>query len=119
MRVSYSGDQHVGDFDPYDGWVWGCLLMARRGTTGYLAPALLALFGFVAGALGAAGYKRSEASERWRAMRLEHEGVKGQSTRTKLIFDDPKLPLQGVEVLRTPEGVAERAHVAVRGGGGS
>ncbi len=90
--------------------------MPRRVAASYLAPAVLALFGFVAGALGAAAYKRNQASERWRALRVEHVGVKGQSTRTRLIFDDAKLPVQAVDVLRSPEGVAERAHVAVRGG---
>lgn len=46
-------------------------------------------------------------------MVVEHEGARGQATRTRIVFKNPKLPLQAVEVLRDADGAPELARVAL------
>ena len=75
---------------------------------------LLAAVGFALGAAGSAWQTREQRAEPWRKMRIEHQGTDGVTTRTRVIFENPKLPLQAVEVIRNPEGVPERAHVALQ-----
>ncbi len=81
-----------------------------------LIALLLGALGFAGGGLGAAWVARDARSKPWRALRIEHAGVAGSTTRTRAIFDNPKLPLQGIEVIRNPEGAAELGRVEVRGG---
>src|SRR5262245_5670536 len=49
-------------------------------------------------------------------MRIEHEGTDGNTTRTRVIFENPKLPLAAVEVIRNPDGEPELARVSLRAG---
>ena len=67
--------------------------------------------GFALGAFGAAWNARNQRAEPWRSMHVEHEGGTGAPTRTRIIFADPKLPLQAVEVQRSSKGKPKRAHV--------
>lgn len=76
----------------------------------------LAALGFIGGAAGSAVSARSQRAEPWRALRLEHRGSDGQTTRTRVTFDNAKLPLAGVEVIRRPDGTPELARIEVRGG---
>jgi hypothetical protein len=77
---------------------------------------VLAMLGFVLGAGGSAWRTRSARAEPWSKMRVEHEGTDGVTTRTRVIFENPKLPLQAVEVVRNPQGAPEVARVALRDG---
>lgn len=77
---------------------------------------LLALVGFFAGAGGSAWSTREQRAEPWRKMRVEHEGTKGQATRTRVVFENPKLALQAIEVIRDPDGKAETANIALQDG---
>src|SRR5262245_47611681 len=72
--------------------------------------------GFVVGAAGAAWRQREVRADPWRKMRVEHEGIKGETTRTRLVFENPALAVQAVEVTRSPEAVPEVARVALRDG---
>lgn len=81
-----------------------------------LGAVLFAAVGFGAGATGAAWQKRDARAEPWRRMRVEHEGVKGETTRTRVVFENPALALQAVELVRSPEGAPEVARVALRDG---
>ena len=49
-------------------------------------------------------------------MHVEHDGTDGVATRTRVVFENPKLPLQAVEVVRNPQGTPEVARVALRDG---
>lgn len=88
---------------------------AGRGQTVFVGL-LMVLVGFVAGAAGSAWRTRDVRAEPWRKMRVEHEGTEGATTRTRVIFENPKLALQAVEVIRSPAGKPELAHVALRDG---
>ncbi|MCA9622036.1 MAG: hypothetical protein KC731_23595, partial [Myxococcales bacterium] len=88
----------------------------RRTTWTAIGAVTLALLGFVGGAVGSSWWSLDAAAKRWRKIRVEHQGVDGMTTRTKVIFDDAKVAVVGVELIRDPEGRAERAHVDVRGG---
>jgi len=52
----------------------------------------------------------------WRKLRVEHKGIEGTTMTTRVIFDNPKVALSDVEVIRDPEGAPELAHVQVRAG---
>jgi hypothetical protein len=88
----------------------------RRLWTAVGAVSLVAL-GFTAGAAGSAYSARNQRAEPWKALRLDHRGTDGKTTRTKVTFDNAKLPLQGVEVIRGPSGTPELAKVELRNGG--
>jgi hypothetical protein len=91
--------------------------MGAQGGLGTAIGALaLVIVGFAAGAGGAAWQARETRAEPWRKMRVEHEGRKGNTTRTRVVFENPKLALQAVEVIRNPEGEPELARVALRDG---
>lgn len=72
--------------------------------------------GFGGGALAAAWWQRDLRAEPWQKMHVEHEGTKGLTTRTRVIFENPKLSLQAVEVVKSPEGSPELARVVLRDG---
>lgn len=72
--------------------------------------------GFVGGALAAAWQQRDLRAEPWQKMRVEHEGTRGVTTRTRVVFENPKLSLQAVEVIKSPEGSPDLAHVVLRDG---
>jgi len=48
-------------------------------------------------------------------MHVEHQGGKGATTRTRVVFDGPKRPIQGVEVVVGPDGTPQQAHVQLPG----
>ncbi len=77
---------------------------------------LFVIVGFMAGAGGSAWLTRDHRAEPWRKLRVEQEGHNGASTRTRVVFENPKLPLQAIELFRSPEGRATRALVALRDG---
>lgn len=72
--------------------------------------------GFALGAAGSAWQRRERYAAPWRKLRVEHQGVDGATTRTRVVFENPKLPLQAVEVVKSPEGAAELARVVLRDG---
>ena len=71
--------------------------------------------GFAAGAGGSAWQTREHRAEPWRGLRVEHQGGEGVTTRTRVVFDDPERPIQGVEVLVGPDGQPQQAHVQLPG----
>jgi hypothetical protein len=77
---------------------------------------VLTVVGFAVGAGGSAWRTRDARAAPWRKMRVEHEGADGATTRTRVVFENPKLPLQAVEVVRSPEGKPEIARIALRDG---
>lgn len=83
--------------------------------TGLGAIAFVVL-GFFVGGLGSAWMTRNARAEPWRKIKVEHEGTDGVTTRTRLVFANPKLPLQAIEVIRSPEGKPQTAHVALKDG---
>ena len=88
--------------------------MSRNVQTALVAL-LLAIVGFAAGGMGSALYLRNLRAKPWRKIRVQHEGAGGATTKTRVVFDNPKVPLQGVEVIRSPEGKPDLARVEVRG----
>jgi hypothetical protein len=77
---------------------------------------LFASLGFALGAGGSAYRSRSDRAEPYRKMRVEHEGLSGAATRTRVLFQNPGLPLQAVELSRDREGLPTRGQVALRDG---
>lgn len=75
-----------------------------------------AALGVVLGAGVSAWLTRDTRAEPWRKLHVEHEGTKGATTRTRVVFENPKLPLQAIEVIRDPEGHPQRALIALRDG---
>ena len=88
---------------------------ARRLLTALVA-ALLVLVGFAVGAVAAAWRQREVRADPWRKMRVEHEGARGEATRTRVVLENPQLALQAIEVSRSPQGLPEVARVALRDG---
>jgi hypothetical protein len=88
---------------------------ARRVGTA-IGALLLAAVGFGAGAAGSAWQTRDARSAPWRKLRVEHQGRRGESTRTRVVFENPKLAIQAVEVVRDPDSTPEVGHVALREG---
>lgn len=76
----------------------------------------LFLVGFVGGGIVAAWVERDKRTDPWRQLRVDHEGQRGVTTRTRIIFDNPKVALQGVGVVRSPAGVPETGTLEIRGG---
>lgn len=89
---------------------------APRRVLNALVATLLVLVGFVVGATVAAWRQREVRAEPWRKLRIEHEGAAGEATRTRVVLENPKLPLQAIEVSRSPRGLPEVARVALRDG---
>ena len=77
---------------------------------------LFVVAGFSAGAAGAAWRQRDERAQPWRKMHLDQEGAKGTTTRTRLVFENPALAVQALELTRTPDGSPELARVVLRDG---
>src|SRR5690606_23970492 len=77
---------------------------------------LVATVGFFASAGLSSWWARDQRAEPWRAMRVEHEGTEGTTMRTRVVFENPKLALQDVELTASPEGKPEIALVALRDG---
>lgn len=77
---------------------------------------VFASLGFALGAGGSAYRSRSDRAEPYRKMRVEHEGLSGAATRTRVLFQNPGLPLQAVELSRDREGLPTRGQVALRDG---
>ncbi len=87
----------------------------RRGWTAFGAFVFVVV-GFFAGATSSAWLTRDQRVAPWRKLRVEHEGTDGQATRTRVVFENPKLPLQAIEVLRDADGEPELARIALRNG---
>lgn len=66
--------------------------------------------------MGSAWWTRGQRAEPWREMRVEHEGVEGAASRTRVIFEDRDLPLQDVEVRRSGDGEPLSARLALGDG---
>jgi hypothetical protein len=77
---------------------------------------VFASLGFALGAGGSAYRSRSDRAEPYRKMRVEHEGQSGTSTRTRVLFQNPGLPLQAVELSRDRQGLPKRGQIALRDG---
>jgi hypothetical protein len=77
---------------------------------------LLCGLGFFGGAAGSAWRTRVRRADPWRKMHVDHEGVAGTTTRTRVVFDNPSLPLQAVEVVRSPDGAPVVGRVVLRDG---
>jgi len=89
---------------------------AGRHSSTAIVGVLLATVGFGVGAGGSAWQTREQRADPWRKLHVEHQGVEGLATRTRVVFENPKLALQAVEVIRNPEGEPELARIALRGG---
>lgn len=83
--------------------------------TALVALALTAV-GFAAGAFGSAWQTLELRAEPWRKLRVEHQGLDGASTRTRVVFENPELPLQAVELTRSPDGSPTAARVVLQSG---
>jgi len=106
LTVAGGGREH------YDG------LVADGPPLGTLFGALLFSFvGFVGGAMGSAWWTRSQRTEPWRELQVDHEGLDGAPSRTRIIFEDRDLPLQDVEVRRRADGQPISARFALEDGG--
>lgn len=91
-------------------------MSARRGPWTALVAIALGALGFAAGAGGSAWQTRQLRAEPWRKLVVEHQGARGTTTRTRVVFQNPKLALQAIEVIRSPEGEPELSHVSLRDG---
>jgi hypothetical protein len=87
----------------------------RRLTTAFGALLFVAV-GFAAGAAGSAWQTREQRAQPWKKIRVEHQGQDGAPTRTRLVFENPKLAVQAIEVTRDAEGNPEIARVSLREG---
>ena len=88
-----------------------------EGRTGTAIGAILfVVLGFLFGAMGSAWMTRDQRAAPWRKIKVEHEGKSGSPTRTRLLFANPKLPLQAIEVYRNEDGKPDRALIALRDG---
>lgn len=76
----------------------------------------LFLVGFVGGGIVAAWVERDKRADPWRQLRVAHDGQSGVTTHTRIIFDNPKVALQGVGLVRSPSGEPETGTVEIRGG---
>jgi hypothetical protein len=83
--------------------------------TGVVAVLLLAV-GFTAGAAGSAWVTRARRADPWRKLHVDQEGFEGTPTKTRVVFDNPNLPLQAVEVVRSADGQPVIGRVVLRDG---
>jgi hypothetical protein len=81
-----------------------------------IGAVLLCAVGFVAGAGGSAWQTREQRAHPWRKIKVEHEGQEGSPTRTRLVFENPKLAVQAVEIQRDSEGLPSVARIALKDG---
>ena len=81
-----------------------------------IGAVLMASAGFAIGALASAWQTRAGYAEPWHKMHVQHEGASGKPSRTRVIFDNPKLPLQAIELMRTADGAPSLAHISLREG---
>lgn len=81
-----------------------------------IGAVVLAATGFFMGGLGSAWKAQDDYAEPWRKMRVEHEGVPGKPNHTRIVFENPKLAIQAVDLDATGEGVATLARIALREG---
>ena len=56
--------------------------------------------GFGVGVFGASLRARDQRAAPWRKMRVEHEGVDGATTRTRVIFDNPKVETRRLQLAK-------------------
>ncbi len=82
----------------------------------YVTALAFLVVGVAAGAGGAAWSARDERAAPWRRLRVEQAGLQGEPSRTRVVFENPKLPLQAIEVIRLADGRVELARVALQGG---
>ena len=90
--------------------------MTARGVWTAIGALLLAAVGFAAGGLGSAGLARSTYAEPWQKLRLERTGIDGKPSHTRVVFQNPKLALQAIEVATTAEGAPSSGRVTLREG---
>jgi len=77
---------------------------------------VLNALGFFGGAFGSAYYWRDHRAEPWRKLEVEHEGVKGEPTRTRVVFKNPALPIQAIELDRARDGAPQSANITLKDG---
>src|SRR5512138_3206976 len=72
--------------------------------------------GFAAGAFGSAWRTYQAYREPWQKLRIEHEGVKGKPGHTRVVVENPKMPVQVLELSSNGEGVPTGARITLREG---
>lgn len=77
---------------------------------------LLVGAGFAAGGLVSAWQTSRAYAEPWQKMRVEQQGVKGKPSHTRVVFENPKLALQAIDLSATAEGAPTLARVSLRDG---
>ncbi len=91
-------------------------MASGRDLVTFTGVVVCASLGFALGAGGSAYRSRADRAEPYRKMRVEHEGQSGVATRTRVLFQNPGLPLQAVELSRDRRGMPTRGQVALRDG---
>jgi hypothetical protein len=90
--------------------------LSARGIVTAVGAVVFLGVGFAVSAFASAYLTRESYAEPWRKMRVEHEGADDKPTRTRVVFENPKLAVQAVEVLRSAEGRPSLARVSLRDG---
>lgn len=77
---------------------------------------LFAGVGFGVGAFASAYVSYDDYASPWRKLRVEHEGLRGEAGRTRVIIQNPKMPVQAVDVTTTAAGLPASARVSLKNG---
>ncbi|HTJ81117.1 MAG TPA: hypothetical protein VL400_05315 [Polyangiaceae bacterium] len=91
-------------------------MSARSGPVTVTVALVLNALGFFGGAFGSAYWWREHRAEPWRKLVVEHEGVKGAPTLTRVVFKNPDLALQAIELTRARDGKPTAARVSLKDG---
>lgn len=72
--------------------------------------------GFAAGSFASAWSTYEDYASPWRKMRVEHEGLDGAPGHTRVIIQNPKMPVQAIDLSTNSAGVPTTAKVSLKNG---
>lgn len=90
--------------------------MDRRGVITLVGALLFAGVGFTLGSFGGAWTTYEDYASPWRKMRVEHEGLEGSPGHTRVIIQNPKMPVQAIDLSTSADGVPTIARVSLKNG---
>ncbi len=81
-----------------------------------MGAALFAVVGFTATAFGSAWLTYQNFAAPWRKLHVEHQGVRGKPSHTRIVVENPKVAVQAVDLASTSDGASSLARITLKNG---